>query len=338
MEENQISVIVPVYNAEKTLDCCVESIINQTYKNLEIILVENGSTDRSLEMCKEYAAKDERVKVFVSEKGVSKARNFGLSVMTGQYYAFVDSDDYLDVTTYEKCFNKALETGADMVFFLINSVFCGNITKSIEKNIGKVIRDNDTRYLFYSGSENVRGGPIRTLYKSELLRDVRFNEAMTHDEDRVYMLECLKRSQKKELLDEYLYYNVNFHSVPFAYAKKYRNRDNFVESSQIFCEYAENYLKETGNEDIMYSSRFEFLIMLINSIVGTEKHYVKEIKKLCSKPYWKESNNKTAYKQYLKVSATCGKVVKLKAWLVYHKLYFTYGIMAKTYARMKGVK
>lgn len=338
MEEVKISVIVPVYNAEKTLEQCVDSIIHQTYKNLEIILVVNGSSDRSLEMCQEYAAKDGRVKVYVSEQGVSKARNMGLEKMTGKYFAFVDSDDYIDVTTYEKCLKKALGTGADMTFFLTNSVADGNVRKYEEKNIEDVVYKNQTKYLFYCGSENVRGGPIRTLYYSEILKGLRFDEEMTHDEDRIYVLKCLKLSRKNELVKEHLYYNVNFHGVPFSYARKYKNRYNFFESSKIFCEFAENYLKETDNYEILFAPRFEFFITMINSIVGTEKHWLKEIKKFVKEPYWKESNNKTAYKQYLKIASTCGKVVKLKAWLVYHKLYFAYGIMAKTYARMKGVK
>lgn len=338
MEEVKISVIVPVYNAEKTLNYCVDSIVNQTYKNLEIILVENGSTDKSLEICKAYAAKDDRVKLLVSGKGVSKARNLGLENMTGKYFAFVDSDDYVDVTTYEKCLKKATETGADMTFYMINSVSEGRISEYKEPNLEKVVYDGEVRYMFYRGIESVRTVPWRTLFLAQVHKGVRFNEEMSHGEDFMYLLECMKLSEKKELLKEYLHFNVNFHHVPFLFARKYKNRYHFFESAQIFSEYAETYLKERNCEDIMYAPRFDYLIMLINSIVGTEKHWHKEIKKLVKQQYWKESNTKTAYKQYLKIASTCGKVVKLKAWLVYHKLYFAYGVMAKTYARMKGVK
>lgn len=338
MEEIKISVIVPVYNSEKTLKYCVDSIIHQTYKNLEIILVENGSTDRSLEMCKEYAAKDDRVKVYVSEKGVSKARNLGLENMTGEYFAFVDSDDYIDATTYEKCLKKAIETDADMTFYLTNSVQGDVITEYKENNIEKVVYENQTRYFFYRGSEAVRTGTIRVLFLSEAHKNLRYDESLCFGEDFIFMIESMKISQKRALVKEYMYYNVNFHNVPFTFARKYKDRHNFYESARIFSFYAQNYLQETGGEDIMYSHRFDELILMINSIVGTEKHWYKEIKKFVKDPYWKESNNKTAYKQYLKIASTCGMVVKLKAWLVYHKLYFAYGIMAKTYARMKGVK
>ena len=338
MEDIKISVIVPVYNAEKTLNYCVNSIVNQTYKNLEIILVENGSTDNSLAVCKEYAVKDDRVKVYVSEKGVSKARNLGLEKMTGQYFAFVDSDDYIDVTTYEKCLNKAKETGADMTFFLTNSVSNGIISKYKEKNLEKLIYENQTRYFFYRGSESVRTGTIRVLFSSAVHKNIRYDENLCYSEDFIYMIEAMKLSKIRSLVNENLYFNVNFHNVPFNFARKYKDRHNFYESAQIFSYYAQNFLKEVGCEDIMYAPRFDNLIMMINAIVGIRKNWLSEIKKFVNEPYWKDSNNKTAYKQYMKIAASSGKVVKLKAWLVYHKLYFAYGIMAKTYARMKGVK
>lgn len=338
MEDVKISVIVPVYNAEKTIDYCVQSIIQQTYKNLEIILVENGSTDNSLQKCKEYAEKDDRVKVFVSEKGVSKARNLGLEKMTGTYFAFVDSDDYIDITTYEKCLKKAVEEDADMTFYLTNSVQGDNITKFEEKNIEKVVYGNETKYFFYKGSESVRTGTIRVLFLAEKHKDLRYDEDLCFSEDFIFMIESMKKSEKRALVKEHMYYNVNFHNVPFTFARKYQDRHNFYESARIFSFYAQNYLQETGNEEIMYAHRFDNLILMINAIVGIKKNWLKEIKKFVKEPYWKESNNKTAYKQYLKITETCGKVVKLKAWLVYHKLYFAYGVMAKTYARMKGVR
>ena len=99
----KISVIVPIYKVEKYLARCVDSIINQTYKNLEIILVDDGSPDGCGAMCDEYAKKDERIKVIHKENGgLSSARNAGLDIATGDYIAFVDSDDRLSSDAYEK--------------------------------------------------------------------------------------------------------------------------------------------------------------------------------------------------------------------------------------------
>lgn len=103
MNTSLISIIVPVYNVEKYLDECVRSIMNQTYQNLEIILIDDGSTDRSPEMCDAFAREDARIKVVHKQNGgASSARNLGLDIATGEYYGFVDSDDYIMPDMYER--------------------------------------------------------------------------------------------------------------------------------------------------------------------------------------------------------------------------------------------
>ena len=111
-----ISVIVPVYNAEKYLNKCIKSIINQRYRNLEIILVNDGSKDSSLELCKKYAENDKRIKVIHKENGgVSTARNVGIEEASGDFIAFVDSDDYIDKDMYFNMMQKATEYKCDVV-------------------------------------------------------------------------------------------------------------------------------------------------------------------------------------------------------------------------------
>ena len=97
-----ISIIIPVYRVEKYLRACVDSVLAQTYKNLEIILVDDGSPDNCGQICEEYAAKDGRVRVIhQTNQGVAAARNSGLEIATGEYIGFVDSDDYIDSDMYE---------------------------------------------------------------------------------------------------------------------------------------------------------------------------------------------------------------------------------------------
>lgn len=118
--ENQalVSIIIPVYNVEKYLRECIDSVINQTYKNLEIILVDDGSTDSSGKICDEYVEKDSRV-VVVHKKneGPSKTRNAGLENANGKYVYFLDSDDYIESTALELLINTAESKQADLVFF-----------------------------------------------------------------------------------------------------------------------------------------------------------------------------------------------------------------------------
>ena len=111
-----VSVIVPVYKTEKFLDRCVDSILNQTYKDIELILVDDGSPDKCPAICDTFAQMDERVKVIHKVNGgVSTARNTGLEIATGDYIAFVDSDDYIELDMYEKMISKAVEYDCDVV-------------------------------------------------------------------------------------------------------------------------------------------------------------------------------------------------------------------------------
>lgn len=112
---DKISIVVPIYNVEKYLDQCVKSIINQTYKNLEIILVNDGSIDNSGKICDKYKRQDNRVIVIHKENGGSSdARNVGIQIATGKYIGFVDSDDYIEKDMYEFLYNNMINENADI--------------------------------------------------------------------------------------------------------------------------------------------------------------------------------------------------------------------------------
>ena len=113
----KVSVIIPVFNTEKYLRKCLNSVCNQTLKDIEIICVNDSSTDDSLEILKEYAAKDERIKLinFIENKGAAAARNAGIDIARGEYIGFVDCDDYIDLDFYEKLYSKAIELNFECV-------------------------------------------------------------------------------------------------------------------------------------------------------------------------------------------------------------------------------
>ena len=119
-----ISVIVPVYNVEKFLDKCISSIVNQTYKNLEIILIDDGSTDESVQICDKWQEKDNRVRLTHKENtGVSDTRNIGLEKTTGEYICFVDSDDYIEPDYIENLYKSLTENNADIASITYSSIF-----------------------------------------------------------------------------------------------------------------------------------------------------------------------------------------------------------------------
>lgn len=124
-----VSIVVPVYNVEKYLKRCLNSLINQTYSKLEIILVDDGSKDNSIAICKEYEKKDQRIHVFQKEnEGLGLTRNFGIKKATGTYITFVDSDDYLVLDAIEIMLRRALEMQADVV---IANFFYGGAVQRI---------------------------------------------------------------------------------------------------------------------------------------------------------------------------------------------------------------
>ena len=119
----KISVIVPVYNVEKYLRKCIESILNQTFREFELILVDDGSTDSSGKICDEYALKDSRIKVIHKENGgASSARNAGLDVAKGEYIGFVDSDDWIEMDMYGELYRLIKENNTDISVCGINNI------------------------------------------------------------------------------------------------------------------------------------------------------------------------------------------------------------------------
>ena len=173
---HKISVIIPVYNVEKYLSACMESIIHQTYKNLEIILVNDGSTDSCPQICEEYAAKDNRIKVIHKKnEGSAEARNEGLKLVTGDFVGFVDSDDFLSKDFYKTLIYLLEKNNADIVecgFYEFNN------TNKIEnnpvtKNLLEEIFDTE------NAMKAIMEGPLSVviwnkLYKKELLQDINF--------------------------------------------------------------------------------------------------------------------------------------------------------------------
>lgn len=148
MNNMKVSVIIPVYNSEKYLKQCLDSVVNQTLKNIEIIVVNDGSTDNSLQIIQEYVNKYSNVKLINKQnEGCYKARNIGLEVADGEYIAFLDSDDYIESNMYEKLYLKAKQTNADIVsadYYILNdkklkTVKLSSMIKLLEKTNNTLI-------------------------------------------------------------------------------------------------------------------------------------------------------------------------------------------------------
>jgi len=204
-----ISVVVPVYNVEKTLERCIESIQNQTYQNIEILLINDGSKDSSLKICEKYAKKDKRIHVFSKENGgLSSARNMGIDNMKGKYVTFVDSDDYIDPVMIEELY-KLLKSKPS-----ISMAICPcHVVRKQHQEIKKV---ENPQIIYYTNLELcdkiqsfISGGVGEVawgkLYDVALFENTRYTEGMINED--------------VAIIHE-LYYNCNkavFTSQPYYY-------------------------------------------------------------------------------------------------------------------------
>ncbi|NBK19946.1 glycosyltransferase [Anaerotruncus sp. 1XD42-93] len=200
---NLISVVVPVYNAGPYLRQCLDSIAAQTYSHMEVILVDDASTDGSGQICKEYAERDERFQYvrFPANRGPSAARNEGVGRAAGAFLSFVDADDYVEPDLLEKLYRSLTESGADIST-------CGADGIRLESGPART----------YSRAEAVcclaKGAPFNhvpwgKLYCAELARACPFDENVFYSEDLLFLYEALKRSEKVSCIPDVLYHYVS---------------------------------------------------------------------------------------------------------------------------------
>lgn len=220
----KVSVIIPVYNAEKYIEKCLDTVCSQTLKDLEIIVINDGSVDNSLKIINEYKNKDERIVVINSKnQGPSGARNQGLDIAKGDYIGFVDADDWCELTMFEKLYNKATKNNLDIVmcyattFNAQTEVYNYEDTYFSMKDFPENLKDKT--FTYKDIAEVFFRIPViawNKLYKRELIIDnnIKFPDYL-YFEDNVFSLHTLIKAKRIELLEENLIYYRQFtkHSI-----------------------------------------------------------------------------------------------------------------------------
>ena len=324
--EELISIIVPVYNVEKYLNKCIDSIINQTYKNLEIILVDDGSLDNSGKICNEYAEKDSRIKVIHKENGgVSSARNKGLEIANGEWVAFVDSDDWIENNFCEVLLNNAIEYKVDIVLCGYNRVSLSNIDKI--RNTKKIIELNANEYLINVLNPQTGFGFCHMkLYKRKNIRNIKFKEGLLVGEDALFNEQVSKKIKKAIFVEESLYnYRINNNSVVRKFDKNYSNK--YLKSIKINKEYIfENY---KSNKEVIQNYynfvAYHVLLIAVNYCYNKEnkeKNKMNLLKKVLNIPEFKAGIKKSNYEN---LSITR----KITLFTIKHRLYFFTEIICK---------
>lgn len=194
MDNPKVSVIIPVYNTGKYLFDCLNSIINQTYKNIEIIIVDDGSTDDSPKVCDDYAQKDNRIKVIHKKnEGVSKARNTGIEVATGDFFYFPDSDDYIELDSLEYLLNLMNDHDCDMVSFEYSVTYKD---REIQHSCCEIL------YGLFDKVDShmavLKGIPFacNKFYSKKAIGNVRYKEDIYRGEDSLFVHECIEQIDK----------------------------------------------------------------------------------------------------------------------------------------------
>lgn len=255
----KISIIVPIYNVEKYLDCCIHSLLGQTLKDIEIVLIDDGSFDNCPEMCDEYKNRDARIKVIHKKNGgLGYARNSGLEVATGEYIAFVDSDDFVDESMYEVMYNTAIKVKSDIVYCNHNIYFTdsGKIEKpyapvGCDKTfIGEDVVNEVMKNMIASAPEDATERKYymsvwRGIFKRSIVRDIRFiSERDFLSEDIFYQVAALQRASVVTFVHNRLYYyRKNIVSLTHAYRK------DRIEKSIALYEQLKKILDKVASKD-----------------------------------------------------------------------------------------
>lgn len=181
-----LSIVIPVYNAEQYLDRCISSAVNQTYRNIEILLIDDGSTDRSARMCDDWAERDSRIRVcHKKNEGPGVARNTGLELCGGGYLTYIDSDDWIEPEMYENMLKAATKCGSDIVGCPSAIDFSDGSYRENHSDVAEGIIDKNQCVVdFLEGNRHAWGAVHNKIYKREFWEDIRF-PAVNHLEDYV---------------------------------------------------------------------------------------------------------------------------------------------------------
>lgn len=188
-----ITVIIPVYNVSDYISRTINSVLCQTYKDWELILVDDGSTDDSGDICEAYSATDERIKVIHQKNGgVSSARNMGIELSSGKYIAFIDGDDYISEYYLETLYNMLVNNDADMSVQIYYNMYPTGREKSVKENINKIMPAWE--FIEFEILDGRDTSPCVKLYKSDIIKkhNIRFDENITNLEDMLFLFNYLQ--------------------------------------------------------------------------------------------------------------------------------------------------
>ncbi len=258
MKKDLVSIIVPVYNTEKYIRECLDNLVNQTYKNIEVILIDDGSTDNSSLICDEYCKKDERFKVYHrTNHGLALTRNFGVSKSSGEYIMFCDSDDYYDVTMVEKMHDIISKNNVDIARCTLNSDLVKDDMSDICDKVITIDKDLISRFLVRK--KNIGCYLALLIMKKEFIRDI--EESLSYLEDTYFVVNLFLNAKTCYFTDEKLY---TYRPNPTSITKEPKNALRNIDSALNCYKLLDEILKEKGiNDKDFFIDKNTLLVELI---------------------------------------------------------------------------
>lgn len=291
-----VSVIIPVFNVAPYLNRCIESVLLQTYRNIEIILIDDGSIDESKQICDDYASIDSRVKVIHKQNGgVSLARNVGIDKAVGEFILFVDGDDFIKESMLEQLLQLQHRTGAPIVCSGFEKMEDGVITNACGK-FSEIVMDSDeiAKSFFDDGYvKNIMYPPWNKLFSRSIFDTVRFNESLRIGEDFVFNMKAMFVSKRIAFIDCPLYvYCIRENSAMTA-AFSERRIDYIVAAREIVSIYNEHCPNMINNAERWYynhvlitlkriyvlsmQNRYSQFVDHANTYIKENRRYVQEL-------------------------------------------------------------
>lgn len=336
----KVSIIVPIYNVEKYLSRSIESIQRQTLRDIEIILVNDGSVDNSLGVCKEYQSKDNRIKVIDKPNGgVSSARNKGLDVATGEYIGFIDPDDWIEPEMYEKLYQQLRVTDADVCMCNYVIEYNGNFTPKLldikkdilegQEIVSDIVANMIGNASLNSGSQTIIGSVCRLVIKRDIIdqNNFKFELGMPLMEDLIFCIQLFLKSKRVTInRNMYYHYMINSNSAVTSY------RSNRFDLLMKVYQRLEELLTDANVYPIVKQRLNNRYITMIISVLANEvrrenkKHFkdkISFIKWLC-----KDAKLKNVLKEANTNNCTIRKKLILgalkKEFAIYLYLYYSF--------------
>lgn len=277
----RISVIIPVYNTEKYLSLCIDSVISQTYSDFEVILVDDGSTDNSGAICDSYAERYDYISVYHNtNSGPAASRRLGVEKAKGAYISFIDSDDWVENDFLQTLYDEANKNNADFVTAFYTDVYNNGKKVDCPNSLldSRTIKGTDFIHEIH-GTRNITTGPYPKLIKKSLFEDIDYHEDVTIGEDYCMVLQLMEKAQGIRMLKKHMYFR-RMHGGNISrqgYTERHKRAlDNYIQvRNELISKYPEYEIEIKG-----YHIEYELAVI---TAMCRNKNYDKQVTTKLSK-------------------------------------------------------